>query len=755
MKKLQKIILLLQFILISNYIFGSEIDQFTNREKYQDSALNFTILLNQYTNNLITQGINNYNEKNQQKELTFREIHQKVAFEIYMTTAGNGLDEYFYPVPSKVNLPYALLFKSGQGTIQKWIKKEENNRYWIYTDNNIYSNTYPDAFNINVSVKVGGEFIGSDKVDHFLDQGYVYFVKSDFGLDDEIAREYGKDSEYSWYGLSASGIFSFADLRANWGGYQFYKNLFSGENSLLLVSKDGIVSLRHSFDWSEHIDWEFDELKNPSLYSDLMKGRIYKHIKENIDSYRETYKFLEARDMFSLAEKRSTFYLTEDLQTKKANITDFKKLLSAPIQTDKEIALVFSGGGGRGAYEIGVWKALSDLGFKIGGVYGSSVGSINGTGIIMEDYKKVRDLWFDISYLSVMDISPEAENLLRGDFTELSFKDYITIIKDFWSDKGIDVTPLRGLLADIISEEEVRSSDIDYGLVIFSVSNLEPKMVYIDQIPQGELIDYILASANFPLFKREEIRGEVLIDGGVYSNVPVEMAVNKGFQNIVVVDIAFQTPIDIANSIRQNFDKSLNLTFIRPREHYGSFLTFEKDISEKYLIEGYLDTMKTYGYLQGEEYYIYGSEDIIEKMFNSLNTEKQEEALSVLWIDDKDIVNSENLFSELIRPVFELTLSGNSSKKTEGMSLNLLEKLAKKTDIESLAVYTQKEILERIIIKNEYERMNTPIIEFIKNLRYRKIIKFLKYLNNNSSNDGRRPKGYDDFIIQYDTLLDK
>ncbi len=749
------IVLIIQCMVISYPLFSSEIDQFTDREKYQDSALDFTKVLNQYINSLITQGINNFNEKNQHKELTFNEIHQKVAFEIYMITAGTRFDKYGFLIPSKINLPYALLFKSGQGTIQKWIKKEENNRYWIYTDNNIYSNTYPDAFNINVIIKVGGEFIGSDKVDHFFDQGYAYFVKSDSGLSDWQAKRYGRDSEYSWYGLSAGGVFSFADLRANWGGYQFYKNLFSGENSLLLVSKDGVVSMRRSFDWSEHIDWQFDELKNPSFFSDFLKGRIYKHIKENIDSYRETYKFLEAKDLYSLAEKRDTLYLTEDLQTKKANITDFKELLTAQIQTDKEIALVFSGGGGRGAYEIGVWKALSDLGYKIKGVYGVSVGSINGTGIIMEDYRKVRDLWFDISYLSVMDISPEAENVLRGDFTKLSFEDYITIIKDFWSDKGIDVTPLRGLLADIISEEEVRSSDIDFGLVIFSVSNLEPKMIYIDQIPQGELNDYILASANFPLFKREEIRGEVLIDGGVYSNVPVEMAVKKGFKNIVIVDIAFQTPIDIAKSIKQNFDKSLNLTFIRPREHYGSFLTFEKEISEKYLIEGYLDTMKTYGYLQGKNYYIYGSEDIIKEMFNSLNTEKQKEALSSLGINNKDSIKTENRFSELVLPVFEFALSGDSNNKTEGISLKMLEKLAGKTDIDPLAVYTQREILERIIIKNEYERMNTPIIEFIKNLRYRKTIKFLKYLNSNFPNDSTRPKGYDNFFIQFDTLLEK
>ncbi|MEA1911011.1 MAG: hypothetical protein U9N32_04935, partial [Spirochaetota bacterium] len=269
------LILSLQLALIPYHLPGSEVDQFTDREKYQDSALDFTERINQYTNSLIEKGVDNFNREYQQKKLTMDEIHRYAAFEIYKTTAWINTDKHNYPdIPSRVNLLYALLYKSGQGPIQKWIKKEENNAYRLWVKDNIYSNTYPDFANKNVIIKVGGEFIGSDKVDHFFDQGYSYWIKSDFGLSDLKAKEYGVDSENSWYGLAAGGVFSFADLRVNWGGYQFYKNLFLGENSLLLVSKDGIVSMRHSFDWSEHIDWQFDELRNPSNYSSLMKRRI-------------------------------------------------------------------------------------------------------------------------------------------------------------------------------------------------------------------------------------------------------------------------------------------------------------------------------------------------------------------------------------------------------------------------------------------------------------------------------------------------
>jgi len=72
------------------------------------------------------------------------------------------------------------------------------------------------------------------------------------------------------------------------------------------------------------------------------------------------------------------------------------------------------------------------------------------------------------------------------------------ILNDFFGKGGIDVTPLRDLLKKFIPEDALRSSKIDYGLMAYSVSRMEPMMLFIEDIPQGMLADYILASANFP-----------------------------------------------------------------------------------------------------------------------------------------------------------------------------------------------------------------------------------------------------------------
>ena len=418
-------------------------------------------------------------------------------------------------------------------------------------------------------------------------------------------------------------------------------------------------------------------------------------------------------------------------------------------------ALVLSGGGARGAYEIGAWKALCDLGINITGVYGTSVGSINGSGIVMEDFKKARDLWFKISYLNVMNISPEAEDLMKGDFRDLTFEEYRKIIRNFRTNKGIDVTPLKKLLSGIISEDKVRQSGIDYGLSMFSVSDLKPLMLYIEQIPRGELIDYILASANFPLFKRQVIKGDVFIDGGVYSNVPVEMAIKRGFKDIIVVDIGISTPVDIINHFRLNNDASIKYTYIKPERQFGSFLTFEPEISRKYLLEGYLDTMRVYKRLSGEKYYIYGGTgDLIRKMFDSLSMEKQKAALMSLGIE-RIKITAGDLYTSSAVPYLRKVLLVPGNSITDNISLTVLEKLAEKMEVDQLNVYTQQGLIGEIIKRHKNSPKDTSVTGFLKELRYGKVLNFLEYLNNNARPGKKIPEGYGSFLKQFRVLVEE
>lgn len=68
------------------------------------------------------------------------------------------------------------------------------------------------------------------------------------------------------------------------------------------------------------------------------------------------------------------------------------------VMRDFRYGIVFSGGGGKGAYQIGVWKYLHELGIdqKIHGVSGASVGALNSLLFLQGDYQKAEELWADI-----------------------------------------------------------------------------------------------------------------------------------------------------------------------------------------------------------------------------------------------------------------------------------------------------------------------------------------------------------------------
>ena len=82
--------------------------------------------------------------------------------------------------------------------------------------------------------------------------------------------------------------------------------------------------------------------------------------------------------------------------------------------------LVLEGGGTKGAYQIGAYKALRDLGIEFQGVAGTSIGALNGAYIIQNDIEIMEDIWLTYDYTHFMNIDEETyEKYKNVDFTAL------------------------------------------------------------------------------------------------------------------------------------------------------------------------------------------------------------------------------------------------------------------------------------------------------------------------------------------------
>lgn len=139
------------------------------------------------------------------------------------------------------------------------------------------------------------------------------------------------------------------------------------------------------------------------------------------------------------------------------------------IDLSKEYGLALEGGGARGAYQIGAWKALKEAGVKINAVAGTSVGALNGALICMGDLGQAERIWSEMTYSAVMEVDDSLMERFMDNklpFKEL-FHEFLKII----GEGGVDVTPLRRLIHEYIDEKKIRESGIAFNLLTFSLTD--------------------------------------------------------------------------------------------------------------------------------------------------------------------------------------------------------------------------------------------------------------------------------------------
>ena len=360
--------------------------------------------------------------------------------------------------------------------------------------------------------------------------------------------------------------------------------------------------------------------------------------------------------------------------------------------------LVLEGGGAKGAYHIGAYKALMEEGIQIGGIAGTSVGALNGAILAQGDYEKAYEMWENMSYSTVINASDEEiDRLKSGKVSKEDISLMAAKIKGVITEGGLDISPLRDLVMEIVDEEKIRASGMDFGIVTVSLTDLKPVEIYIEDIPDGELAQYLLASAYFPAFKREKIGGKRYVDGGIYNNLPVNLLVDKGYRDLILIrthGVGYVKKVDLTG---------LNAITISPNEELCRTLDFEMDSARYNLELGYYDGLKALRGLRGFHYYIeadYDSDYYINYLWN-LEEEKVNSLKEVFKID-RNIPSKKALF-EFINPKLSSLLDLDKEEDYEEIFYNLVEKLAEIYEIEKFKIYSYNELKDLVLEKLQME----------------------------------------------------
>ncbi len=393
--------------------------------------------------------------------------------------------------------------------------------------------------------------------------------------------------------------------------------------------------------------------------------------------------------------------------------------------------LILEGGGSKGSYQIGAYKALKEMGIHFDGIAGTSVGALNGALIAQDEYERAHEIWSNITPQNVINIEDEMfEKIKDLDINVKNFNMIIKILSKTLNNKGLDISPLREMLIQHIDENKIRNSKKDFGIVTLSINALKPQKLFLDDIPQNMLVDYLIASSSLPIFKLEKINGKLYLDGGFYDNLPIGLLKDKEYDELVVIRL-----YGIGRTKRVN-TKGMKILYINPSEHLGPTLDFNRKRSEKNIKLGYYDALKSLNQLYGNRYYFKIDETCDEFYFDLMKNINNKTIFKL--VDQLKIKGETSLrvLLEKVVPKLGELLDLGKTFSYKDLIITIYEIRMEQLKFERLKVYDFKEIfwyinrnynfeeyeckdiLNRILIKKEI-LINNIIKEVIMDIQDR------------------------------------
>ncbi len=261
----------------------------------------------------------------------------------------------------------------------------------------------------------------------------------------------------------------------------------------------------------------------------------------------------------------------------------------------KKIGLCLSGGGARGAYQIGAVKALQELEIfnQIKYFSGTSIGAVNAAVLATNTIEHAKDIWFNI---------PDEALVSNGNFLKRLTKEKFEAF-----DKGIyKMDSLEEILINNVNLDRIKNKDVyitisDGGDINQSIFDLikstykhyfkkEEKAVYLNlkDLNREDSYKAILASCAIPfIFPSINYNNKKYYDGGVFDNVPIRPLVDAGCDEIIVIHLAYYFD-------RTKKYSKVKFHHIKHNRSWGlgRILDFTSEHSKKIYDYGYKDTLE-------------------------------------------------------------------------------------------------------------------------------------------------------------------
>lgn len=349
------------------------------------------------------------------------------------------------------------------------------------------------------------------------------------------------------------------------------------------------------------------------------------------------------------------------------------------IDNSKTYAIALEGGGAKGGYEIGVWQALDEAGIKYNAVSGTSVGALNGGLMAMRDLPRAIDAWNNMKLGKVIELDEEQEeNLSRAFNGDIGLDDVQRLIPEaleIIKNRGLDVAPLRAWVREVVDARAIKESGVELYIATVSITDRKALEVKVNDLPEDQICDMLLASAYHPTFRLEKLGGKFYTDGGFVDTLPLHALVTNGYKNIIAVRIP-----GIGHNRRFKMPDDVNITYIATNADLGGVLNFDAEQSRRDMAIGYLDAKRVLYGLYGKHYYIERSmtdREALNMLLDSLET-----GVNLRQFCERD----------LPRVARHLDAEGDYYE----LLIAVLEDAAAKQDIDNMRIYKDTELVAKL-----------------------------------------------------------
>ena len=346
-----------------------------------------------------------------------------------------------------------------------------------------------------------------------------------------------------------------------------------------------------------------------------------------------------------------------------------------------KIGIAFSGGGLRGAYQVGCYKAFLDCHIKINGFVGTSIGSFNAAMCASNRFEELFAFWYNDDTGSILGFSKDFITKTNNNEYDLKYlTELLDNIKDIVQNKGISTKNIRKKLEEFEIDKYLYKSKKDFGLVTVRFNDFKPRYMFKNDIPKDKLNDYIIASYFLPIFKFEKlIDNNYYLDGGFHDYIPANALLEKDYDKVYVIDLE-------AIGIRRPYIDKRKIQVIRPSRKLGSILDFKKEDIRNNMKLGYFDTMRILKDFDGKKY-----------LFKKRG----------LWYYELMLKHVSKKDRELMEKFF-------ATKNAKRLIIKSIEFIMKKEKFEYYHVYKITEVIKRI----KYIDKNYGDYKFVKQLKF-------------------------------------